>query len=597
MAGSWKIWMGALPEATGCTFRVWAPNAQAVFVVGSFNGFSEEANPMKRTKADVWSVTIPGVKPGDAYRYRIVTENGAFLRMDPYSRAASHSDGHSIVPQLAFSWGEGEFNAPAPHEMVIYEMHIGTFAKNPGEEVGTIDDAIAKLGYLKDLGITVIEIMPVMEFAGSHSWGYNPALIYAVESDYGEERDLRRFIRSAHEQGIAVWLDVVYNHLGPQDLDLWQFDGWQENDKGGIYFYNDDRSRTPWGDTRPDYGRPEVRAFLRDNALYWLQDYHFDGLRWDATAYIRNVDGRDGDAAGDLPDGWSLMQWINEEARKVKPGTVTIAEDLRSNPAITRPAEAGGAGFDAQWDGAFVHPVRQALIGAEDAARDMEAIRNALLHRFDDNAFARVIYTESHDEVANGKARVPEEVDPGNASSWAAKKKSVLGASLVFTAPGIPMIFQGQEFLEDDWFHDKDPLDWSKKDRYAGIVRVYRDLIALRLNRRGQTAGLCGQQIDVYHTDQQNKVLAYHRWQEGGRGDSVVVVVNFSTQLYENYAVDFPAEGEWKVRFNGDSGYYDPEFNNGGVCCCDALRQEDNAIRGSLIIPPYTALLLSQDKP
>ncbi len=339
-----------------------------------------------------------------------------------------------------------------------------------------------------------------------------------------------------------------------------------------------------------------MRAFLRDNALYWLQDYHFDGLRWDATAYIRNVDGRDGDAAGDLPDGWSLMRWINEEARKVKPGTVTLAEDLRSNPAITRPASSGGAGFDAQWDGAFVHPVRQALIGAEDAGRDMEAVRNALLHRFDENAFARVIYTESHDEVANGKARVPEEVDPGNASSWAAKKKSVLGASLVFTAPGIPMIFQGQEFLEDDWFHDKDPLDWSKKERYAGIVRVYVDLIALRLNRRGQTAGLCGQQIDVYHTDQRNKVLAYHRWQDGGPGDSVVVVVNFSTQLLENYEVAFPVAGEWKVRFNGDSRYYDPEFSNGGVYRCDALRQEDNAIRGSLVLPPYTALLLSQDK-
>jgi 1,4-alpha-glucan branching enzyme len=205
------------------------------------------------------------------------------------------------------------------------------------------------------------------------------------------------------------------------------------------------------------------------------------------------------------------MQWVNEELRKYKPRSFTIAEDLQENSSLTRGQEDGGAGFSAQWAAAFVHTVRQALTGAEDAHRDMEAVSNAILHRYYLNAFERVIYTESHDEVANGQARIPEEVDPGKASSWAAKKKSTLGAVLVFTAPGIPMIFQGQEFLEDDWFHDQDPIDWTKKDRFAGILQLYKDLINLRLNRGGSTKGLTGQEVDVYHLNQETKIIAWHR--------------------------------------------------------------------------------------
>jgi len=587
-----------MPDENGCQFRVWAPNARNVYVVGSFNDFSNTANPLEREKDGYWTGRIDGVKPGNPYRYRIVTDAQEFLRLDPYSRAASHSAGQSIVAGLSFDWGKTAFQPPPLNEMVVYEMHLGTFAKAPGDKIGTIEDATAKLDYLRELGVNVLEVMPIMEFPGSYSWGYNPALIFAIESDYGSAQDLRRFIRSAHEHDMAVILDVVYNHFGPSDLDLWQFDGWYENGKGGIYFYNDDRSHTPWGDTRPDYGRKEVREYIRDNALYWLSEYRFDGFRWDATAFIRNIHGHDGDPAGDLPDGWSLMQWINDEAKRMKPNVFSVAEDLRGNPAITKSSPDGGAGFDAQWDAQFVHPVRQALIGADDAGRDIDAVRNAIMHRYDLDAFQRIIYTESHDEVANGKARIPEEVDPGKAASWAAKKKSGLGAALVFTAPGIPMIFQGQEFLEDDWFHDKDPLDWSKKERFAGIWRLYQDLISLRLNRGGRTAGLCGQEADVYHVDHQNKVLAYHRWANSGPGDSVVVLANFANQLHTDYEIGFPAAGEWIVRFNGDSKRYDSEFGGDGVPIvhCAAATEEGGPVKGRLVVPPYTAVILSQEK-
>ena len=163
--------------------------------------------------------------------------------------------------------------------------------------------------------------MPAMEFAGDVSWGYNPAHIFAVESAYGGPEGFKAFIEAAHRSGIAVILDVVYNHFGPSDLDLWQFDGWSENDKGGIYFYNDWRSDTPWGDTRPDYGRSEVRQFIRDNALYWLEEYHLDGLRFDMTLYIRSVRGDEGDEGDALEEGWSLLQWINGEIAEHFPGT------------------------------------------------------------------------------------------------------------------------------------------------------------------------------------------------------------------------------------------------------------------------------------
>ncbi len=179
--------------------------------------------------------------------------------------------------------------------------------------------------------------MPPFEFAGDISWGYNPAHLFAIESGYGGPDAFKRFIRDAHAHGIAVIVDVVYNHLGPSDLDLWRFDGWAEGDGGGIYFYNDERGVTPWGATRPDYGRGEVRTFLRDSAMTWLEEFRCDGLRFDSTVYIRTVDGDPGDPASALPDGWSFLAWLNDEIRARQPWKITIAEDLEDDPILVDP--------------------------------------------------------------------------------------------------------------------------------------------------------------------------------------------------------------------------------------------------------------------
>lgn len=294
----------------------------------------------------------------------------------------------------------------------------------------------------------------------------------------------------------------------------------------------------------------------------WIEDFHVDGLRWDMIIYIMSIDGNTGNPETDIPEGWTLMQWINDEIRNRFPDKISIGESMRNNPWITKGTGAGGAGFHAQWDAEFVHPVRAAIIARDDASRDLGAVSKAIEHRYDLDAFRRVIYTESHDEVANGQARVPEEIWPGNVDNWFSKKRSTLGAALVLTSPGIPMIFQGQELLEDRWFQDKDPIDWSRTDDVHGIFGMYRDLIALRRNLRGMTRGLCGQNLHIYHVDNEAKLLAFHRWDQQGPKDSVVVAVNITNQPQNEYALGFPRAGLWKVRFNSDSYNYDDNFEN-----------------------------------
>lgn len=244
--------------------------------------------------------------------------------------------------------------------------------------------------------------MPVAEFPGDFSWGYNPAHPFAVEESYGGVTGLKDLVKSAHQAGIAVVLDVVYNHFGPSDIDLWQFDGWSDNAGGGIYFYNDWRAETPWGATRPDYGRPEVRQYLRDNALMWLEEFRMDGLRLDGTMFMRNANGMDGDPGSDIPEVWNFFQELNREINEQYPRKLIIAEDLMDNAAITQPVDEGGAGFASQWWGDFVHPVRAVIIQPEDQQRNMDKLAQVVGFPAE-KAFERVIYTESHDEVAIGQ--------------------------------------------------------------------------------------------------------------------------------------------------------------------------------------------------
>jgi 1,4-alpha-glucan branching enzyme len=582
----------------GTTFRVWAPNATAVRVAGTFNGWNSTSHPLVSEGNGYWSADVNYCYAGAQYKFVITGPAGTVWRNDARARQLTNSVGNSIVVNPnAYSWQVNHFQIPSWNELVVYELHIGTFGQSSsGNPPANFDQAKAKLDHLADLGVNAVQVMPFWEFPQNISWGYNGAHPYAVESAYGTPTDLKEFVDAAHARGIAVFSDVVFNHLGPNDLDLWQYDGWSQNNGGGIYFFQDSRANTPWGNTRPDYGRGEVRQYIRDNVLFWLDEYRLDGHRMDGTKYIRKVD----QAGPDIPEGWSLLQWINDSVNQQFPSKISICEDLDNNAWLTKTTGAGGAGFDSQWDAQFYWPVRGNLITANDSDRDMWAIRNAIVANYNADAFQRVVYTESHDEVANGQSRMPEAILPGNAGSWYSKKRSTLGAAVVMTSPGIPMLFQGQEFLEDGWFQDTDALDWSKNKTYSGIKALYKDLIALRKNEAGLTRGLTGQSTNVHHVNNSWKVLAFHRWMNGGEKDDVIVVMNFSATPRSGYRVGFPRDGRWKVRFNSDWNGYSGDFANMGTYDLDASYAtpwDGLPASGIFDIGAYSCVIFSQGDP
>lgn len=582
--------MGAVPYEEGVTFRVWAPNADAVTVMGSFNDWNGENTPLASEDNGYWSVDVPGAHPGDEYKFVLTNDDHTFSRVDPYARQVTNSIGNAIVyDDQAFDWEGDDYALPPWNELVLYEMHIGTFNDENPDGPGTFYSSTERLDYLRDLGVNVLCLMPLAEFPGDYSWGYNPAHPFAVESAYGGPDGLKHFIKEAHARGMAVVLDVVYNHFGPSDIDLWNFDGWSENGYGGIYFYNDHRADTPWGHTRPDYGRVEVRNYIRDNALMWLESFRADGLRWDGTVFIRRTTFSGGE---EVPEGWKLMQDVNREIRERMPRKLLIAEDLQRDPTMNQPVEEGGAGFHAQWDTEFVYKLRESvLLKHEDEHREVSAVEHALTNRYSDDAFTRIIYIESHDNAANGSARLVCEIDPEGSRSWAAKKMAALGAVLTLTAPGIPMLFQGQEFLEEKWFSDTDPLDWEKLKTNGGLFELHKDLIRLRRNLDARTRGLEGQHLAMLHLDHEAKIVAFHRWTEGGPLDDTVILLNFTHEPWEGH-LKFPHPGMWRVRFNSDWSGYSDAFANHEAVDVEAVGDEPGAI---VSVGSYSAVIYSQD--
>ena len=241
--------------------------------------------------------------------------------------------------------------------------------------------------------------------------------------------------------------------------------------------------------------------------------------------------------------------------------------------------------------------IRNNLITPERRRSRHERYSLDASQRFNADAFQRVIFTESHDADSNGAQRLPEMIWPGNAWSWWSKKRSTLGAVAVLTAPGIPMLFMGQEFLASGWFDDDRMLDWSNAWRFAGITQLYRDLIRLRRNWFNNTRGLRGQNVNVFHVNNTDKLIAMHRWDTGGAGDDVVILLNFSNRAYENYRIGFPRSGMWRVRFNSDSGAYDAFFGNWASydTMADFPGLDNMPCSANVGIGPYSAVVLSQD--
>lgn len=590
MSNQSKKNVGAIVHNSGVSFCVWAPFASSVAVSGTFNDWQPAA--MQNDGDGYWSADIKGAEAGQEYKYVITNGEQVLHKNDPRAKQVTTTDGNSVIVSTDFEWKNDRPPVIPQNAQVMYELHLGTFNRPDPSTSGTFETAAAKLDYLAELGVTAVELMPVGSMPMDRGWGYAIDYLYAAESLYGGRRAFMEFVQAAHTRGIAVILDVVYNHIGPDDnLDLWQFDGWSENGKGGIYFYNDWRATTPWGETRPDYGREEVRQFITDNAGMWLHEFHLDGLRLDSTIFIRNVKGRNDDPDNDLADGWQLLQRINNVARKINPDALLVAEDVGANEYITRPTSDGGAGFAAQWQVDLPSLIHSALNAVNDSDRDIQAIAGMLGKNFNGDAFHRVVYSDSHDSAANGAARLNEEISPGNPTSIYARQRSLLAAGLVLTMPGVPMLLQGEEFLQGGSFNDWQALEWDKAEQFKGIVTAYKHLIALRKNQHGNTAGLLGHHVNVLHLDDEAKVLAYHRWDQGGAGDDTLVILNFSNRTLDGYQLNFPASGKWVVRFNSSWKGYSQDFKEVNISGVPA--EGDTA---TLTLPPYSILILSQDK-
>ena len=551
--------LGALPHVSGTTFRVWAPHASAVAVAGEFNDW--RATPLVREDpAGTWSLDVPEARAGQRYKYLL---DGKIWKRDPRARQVAEADRDGIIYDPdAFDWGDAPIPKPARNDLVLYQIHIGTFAgQNPP---ATLDDAIAHLDHVRALGVNAVTLMPVNEFPGKLSWGYNPSDLFAIEADYGGPDALKRFVRAAHERGLAVFMDVIHNHYGQvelepgqEELPLWRFDGWSTNEYGGIYFYNDVRARTPWGATRPDYGRPEVRAFIRDQIHMYADEYRIGGFRWDSVFNIIICE------LGANSEGVQMLADINRELAETHPHVVRTAEDHAFDHDMR---------FDNLWDVSHRWALYRQLVAADDRERDMNEVAGTVAGG---PGLNRILFTEAHDYIARShdRSRLPSMIQPSDPDSLWARKRALLGAGMIFTSPGIPQIFQGQEMHEIQAFHDDIPLRWERTNACAGIVRAYTDLIHLRRNLRGTTPGLKGAGVTVRRGDNNAKIIVFTRWDEDEQTDAAVVVANFSGVEFNpgEYVVPFPSAGTWYSHFNGDSKFYGDDFGDVGLAQVEAV--------------------------
>ena len=583
--------MGATLQDGGVVYRVWAPNATAVTLGGDFfhPGLFAPTNwqefPMARDAATgegaaYWSIFVPGALADTLYKFKITnpTADSSITstpfwpyRHDPYAKDATAIDnfapgvpGNSVVVDQSFDWSGDNFQMPPWNELLIYELHIGTFNRDKPGEQSTFEDAKARLNHIAGLGFNAIQIMPAFDFSSTTSMGYNPALPFAMANAYGTLAAMKSFIKAAHIAGLAVILDVVYNHLGPGlESCLQTFDGGTNPGWQGFYFYQDNRMFTPFG-SRPDFGRGEVRQYLRDNAIaFCLQELRADGLRFDSTIGIRHSVEGFGDA-GPNEEGRTLLRWLGDEKRATQPWKLLIAEDLQNDASVTDDPLAGGIGLDAQWDNWYLGSLRNMMFTAADANRGIPDVAGAIAKSYNTaGPFQRIIYLESHDE-ANGRPRIPAQISPSDPNGYFARKRDTLGAALLMSAPGIPMIFMGQEFLEFTPWTDSlgYSLTWSRVDTFAGIVSLYRRLAQLRRNFDNNTRGLRGSNTQIIWADPPTGVIAFRRFDQGGPGDDVIVVANLTNNVYPSYNIGFPAAGTWFLRFNSASKEYSPDFGN-----------------------------------
>jgi 1,4-alpha-glucan branching enzyme len=638
--------MGANLVDDGATFRVWAPAAQQVHVVlGGVDGYVPKPDDELVEAGGVWSGFVAGVADGAKYRFLVTGPGGSGLKRDPRARELElhgYPDVDGIVrdPE-SYPWHDAGFRPPAFADLVVYQLHVGRFyARGPNGEdlrrdrVAKFLDAIDQIDYLVDLGVNAIQPLPVVEFAGEWSLGYNGTDIFSPEMDYsvdpadldpylekvnrhlegkghapltaqqlgGQVNQLKALVDICHLHGLAVIADVVYNHAGggfdAQSLD--HFDFPDSPDRfNSLYFSGEE-----WAGGKVfDFKRPEVREFLIENATMFLTEYHADGLRFDEVGVI------------DDKGGWDFCQDLTDALRAVKPEAVLIAEYWRDHRwlAVWRPE--GGMGFDVGYADGLRESVRSVLSQAAAGAGarvDVGSLRRGLERGWNvPSAWQAYNCIENHDFVLDmdgdhRKPRIARLADSTNPRSWYARSRARVATGLLMTAPGVPMLFMGQEILEDklwsDSPHANDRLVWwdglnGGGDRHmTDFHRFTRDLIGLR-NRH---PALRGEAVSAYHADTDNRVLAFHRWIPGAGRDVVVVVsLGESTFSDHGYRLGLPLDGHWHEVFNSD--VYDNfpnawvQGNPGGVSG-DGAPLHGLPCSAGITIPANSVLVLARDQ-
>jgi len=594
-------------EASGVHFAVWAPNAIRVSVVGDFNAWDGRRHPMRSLGASgVWEIFVPSVRAGERYKFELLTHYGeVMLKSDPFGFAFELPPlNASIVAAPHYEWRDhawmnnrDAFGSWFDKPMAVYEVHLGSWMRVPEESnryLSYQELADRLVPYVKEMGYTHIELLPVMEHPFSGSWGYQVIGFFAPTSRFGRPEEFKAFVDACHANGIGVILDWVPGHFPKDAHGLARFDG------TALFEHADPRQgeHRDWGTLIFNYGRNEVRSFLLANALFWLHEYHIDGLRVDAVASMLYLDysRKQGEwvpnrfGGRENLDAIEFLRELNTLTHAEQPGSITVAEESTAWPSVSRPTYVGGLGFTYKWNMGWMNDILEFI--SKDAVYrrwDHRHLTFSLLYAFTEN----FILPFSHDEVVHGKGSMFGKV-PGDDWQKAATLRALYG--FMYAHPGKKLMFMGCEFGQRrEWNYDHS-LDWhlTEQPLHGGLRRFVQDLNRIYVTEHAlhevDFDGAGFNWIDC--NDNENSVVSFVR-RARAADDFIAAMVNFTPVPREGYRIGVPVAGPYLELINSDSEVYGgSNVGNGGVVFTEAIPSHGHQQSLRLMLPPLGFLLL-----